>query len=173
MRGEAADLVADYGSLISEIVREVPEAGRYLVYCRHCGIAFFTDPRNAGRQDLGCPFGCAEAHRKRESTRRSVAYYQDEDGKKRKRLLNQKRHRLPPAGAPEPAEPAELPPTVKVRPWGQPILEYVRLVSCFIEGRPVSRKEVEELLAKIVRQRSIDHLREIDHIIAKLHEIPP
>ena len=36
-------------------------------------IFFLTDARNAGRQDLGCPFGCRQAHRRRQSTRRSVA----------------------------------------------------------------------------------------------------
>jgi chromatin remodeling complex protein RSC6 len=61
--------------------------------CVHCGICFITDPRNAGRCDLRCPFGCREAHRKQCSTRRSVEYYRTEDGKEKKKLQNDKRTR--------------------------------------------------------------------------------
>ena len=64
-------------------------------------------------------------------------------------------------------------PSVKVRPWSKPILEYVRLVAWFIEGCPLSRKEAEELLAQIMRQHSMARCREIDHLVAKLHQNPP
>ena len=43
------------------------------------------------RKDLGCPFGCSEAHGKQQSTRRSVAYYQSKEGRDKKRDLNQRR----------------------------------------------------------------------------------
>ncbi len=84
----------DYYALMREILREAPGVARCLVRCQHCGILFFADPRNAGRQDLGCPFGCSEAHRKRESARRSAAYYSEPEGKEKKRRLNQRRHRV-------------------------------------------------------------------------------
>jgi hypothetical protein len=53
-----------------------------LARCRHCGIYFPTHRRNAGRRDLGCLFGCRDAHRRRASTQRSVAYYQADPDKK-------------------------------------------------------------------------------------------
>ena len=193
MKGEAALLTADYRSLINAILTEVPEAGRCLVDCRHCGIAFFTDPRNAGRRDLGCPFGCAEAHRKRESTRRSVAYYREKEGREKKRRLNQRRHRITPPGtaaanngtasanndaaavdkktAAHAAQSENQ--TIKVRPWNRPILEYVRLTASLIEDRRVCLREAEDLLAQTVRQHSMARLREIDHLVAKLHQNPP
>jgi hypothetical protein len=59
--------------------------------CQHCRIFFLAHPRNAGRKDLGCPFGCREAHRKRESNQRSAAYYGDAKGKSIKRDLNNMR----------------------------------------------------------------------------------
>lgn len=59
--------------------------------CRHCRIFFLAHPRNAGRKDLGCPFGCREAHRKQESNQRSAAYYGEAEGKIKKRALNSKR----------------------------------------------------------------------------------
>lgn len=33
-----------------------------------------THPRNAGREDLGCPFGCKDLHRRRSSTKRSTKH---------------------------------------------------------------------------------------------------
>jgi hypothetical protein len=73
------------------------------VRCHHCRIFFITHPRSAKRKVLRCPFGCREAHRKQESTRRSVAYYQEEPGKRKKRELNRKRCRV--AAVAGPSEP--------------------------------------------------------------------
>jgi len=61
------------------------------VWCCHCGIRFFTHPRNAGRQDLRCPFGCRQTRRKQRSNERSKTHYRTEAGKEKKRLLNQRR----------------------------------------------------------------------------------
>jgi hypothetical protein len=69
----------------------MPRLRQCLVRCRHCGIFFLTDPCNGGRENLGCPFGCREAHRRRQSTIRSGAYYREPEGKRKKSDLNQKR----------------------------------------------------------------------------------
>jgi hypothetical protein len=61
---------------------------RGLVRCCACGIRFLSHPCNDGRADLRCPFGCREHHARTESNKRSVAYYQTEDGRNRKRALN-------------------------------------------------------------------------------------
>jgi len=74
---------------------------RCLTRCRHCGVFFLTHPRNAGRRNLGCPFGCRAAHRQQASTARSVAYYGSPEGKQKKRMHNGRRQ------DPRPADPSQ------------------------------------------------------------------
>lgn len=152
--------------LLRSIVRNQPELRRCLKRCRHCRIFFFTHPRNAARQDLRCPFGCRQAHRKRQSNQRSVAYYQDERGKVKKQQQNAKRRKktVPVAAAPLPVEKP---------PWPRPIVEYVRLVTSLIEGRPVSLAEVLEMLTRVMRQHRMVRMRRIDQIVVWLNERPP
>lgn len=59
--------------------------------CKHCGIRFFTHPRNAGREDLGCPFGCREHHRRELSKERSRRHYQKPEAKTKKAFRNAQR----------------------------------------------------------------------------------
>ena len=125
-----------------------------------------ADPRNAGRRDLGCPFGCREAHRRRQASRRSTAYYQDAEGKRKRRQQNARRRK--PLPTPRPA----LSPEASF-PWPRPIVEYVRMVATLIEGYQVSLAEVVEMLRRVLRQHSIVRTRRIDQIIAQLHEHPP
>ena len=67
------------------------EVGLCLVRCCHCGILFLADRRNHNRENLGCPFGCREAHRRRASAARSMAYYRTESGRRKKQDLNARR----------------------------------------------------------------------------------
>ena len=154
--------------LLRSIVRNQPDLRRCLKRCRHCRIFFFTHPRNAARQDLRCPFGCREAHRKRQSNQRSAAYYQDKEGKEKKRQQNAKRRKVivlvPVDAAPLPEENP---------PWPKPIVEYVRMVTSLIEGRQVTLAEVLEMLHRVVRQHSMVRTRRIDQIVAWLNERPP
>lgn len=163
-----AILVVAYCVLLRSILRIHPRLRRCLTRCRHCRIFFLTDRRNAGRRDLRCPFGCREAHRRRESIQRSTAYYRDEPGRLKKRLLNARRSQprptlSQPAGSP-PAEPL---------PWPHPILAYVRLLLRLIEGRPVTLDEVLEMLSRSVRQHTMVRTRRIDQVVTWLHEWPP
>ena len=75
-QGAVGGLVLDYYFILRSVLRTKPHLRHYVTRCRHCRIFFISDPRNAGRTDLGCPFGCSAAHRRESSTRRSVAYYQ-------------------------------------------------------------------------------------------------
>lgn len=161
-------LVLAYYVLLRSILRSQAELRQCLTRCRHCRIFFLTDPRNAGRSDLGCPFGCQQAHRKHQSNRRSTAYYQDEIGKEKKRRQNGKRRK----GAAAPP-PSEAPPSSPPLPWPLPILKYVRMVVSLIEGRQVSMAEVLEMLARRVRQHSMVRGRRIDQAVDSLHEQPP
>jgi len=63
------------------------------VRCGHCGIRFFTHPRNSGRLDLRCEFGCRQHHRRQQANARSRKYYQRPEGRRNKKLLNGKRSR--------------------------------------------------------------------------------
>lgn len=68
-----------------------PELAGCAVDCKHCGIRFFTHPRNAGRKDLRCPFGCRDYHRRELGKERSRRHYQKSEAKEKKRLRNAQR----------------------------------------------------------------------------------
>ena len=154
--------------LLRSIVRTQPELRRCLTRCRHCRIFFLTHPRNVRRQDLGCPFGCRKAHRKGQSSQRSTAYYQDKDGKEKKRQQNAKRRKVT---VPVPMVTATLP--EENPPWPKPIVEYIRMVTSLIEGRQVSLMEVLEMLTRVMRQHRMVRTRRIDQTVAWLNEHPP
>jgi hypothetical protein len=123
-----------------------PDLQPCLKSCRHCGILFFTDPRNACRADLRCGFGCREAHRRFDSARRSASYYRDHPDKKqrqnRKRYLHSVRsHR---SAVMEPH--SETPP---------PIVRHVRVIVSLVERRSVGIDEVLAMLRKKRRQHSM------------------
>ena len=158
-----AVLVLSYYVLLRSILRAQPELRRCRTCCRHCGIFFLADPRNACRRDLGCPFGCREAHRRRQSSRRSTAYYQDEPGKEKKRQQNAKRRPSSP--------PADLP--ASPLPWPRPIVEYLRRVTSLIEGRTVRLTEILQMLERVMRQHSMARRRWVDKVVTWLHEHPP
>lgn len=74
----------EYYVLLRSILRTKPHLPVCLARCRHCGIFFLTHRRNASRRNLRCLFGCREAHRRKASTERSVAYYREDPDKKRR-----------------------------------------------------------------------------------------
>jgi hypothetical protein len=156
--------VLSYYVVLRSVLRLKPWLRKCLARCRHCGVFFLTDVRNAGRRDLSCPFGCREHHRKRESTRRSVAYYREPEGRVKKRDLNARRRRSPPA-----TPTSDSPPL----PWPRPILDYVRVVVSVIEGRRVLLAEVVEMLQRTLRQHRMVRRRRIDQSVAWLNEQPP
>jgi hypothetical protein len=168
-----AALVLEYYVLLRSVLRAKPHLRACLTRCRHCRIFFLTHPRNAGRHDLGCPFGCREAHRQRASAQRSAAYYGDAAGKKRKSQINQRRPRK--YHAPEPASgPSRTPaPQRRTAPWDPAMVEHVRMVASLIEGRRVSRRQVRAMLQKVLRQHTMCRRRKIDQTVAWLNEQPP
>jgi len=176
-------LVLAYYVLLRSVLRSQPELRRCLTRCRHCRIFFLTDPRNAGRRDLGCPFGCREAHGKHQSNCRSKAYYQTKEGKGKKRDLNAKRRKHaavpsasePTATPPEPGPtaPESAPATPSPPPWPRSILQYLCMVVGLIEGRRVSVSEILEMVRRRVRQHRMAQKRRIDQTVDSLHEQPP
>ena len=168
-----AALVLEYYVLLRSVLHAKPHLRACLTRCRHCRIFFLTHPRNAGRQDLRCPFGCREAHRKEASAQRSAAFYSDAAGKQRKSKLNQRRPRK--YCAPEPPSDQPRPRKLKRRgpQWNPLMIEHVRMVSSLIEGRRISRQTVLRMLARKLRQHSICRRRRIDQTVAWLNEAPP
>jgi hypothetical protein len=158
-------VVLAYYVELRSVLRSKPWLRKCQARCRHCGIYFLTDRRNAGRKDLGCPFGCSREHRRRESTRRSVAYYREPEGKVKKQALNGRRR----SGGRK-ASPVQ----VDWASWSlRGILAYLCLLVGLIEGRRVERWEVMALLERTRRQHRMVRTRRIDQGVAWLYERPP
>ena len=160
--------------LLRSVLRAKPHLKACLTRCRHCRIFFVTHPRNAGRHDLRCPFGCREAHRKRASAQRSAAYYGDAEGKSIKSRINQRRPRNycppePPSERPRAPDASQRGPAQ----WDPQMVEHVRMVTSLIEGWRVSRRQVLEMLARVLRQHTMGRRRRIDQTVAWLNEQPP
>ena len=133
----------DYYVQIRLLLRERPELRRYLKRCRHCRILFFTDPRNACRDDLRCGFGCREAHRRFAGARRSASYYREYPEKKRHQnrkryLCSARSHRS-----------VVMEPECETLP---PIVRHVRVLVSLVERRRVGLDEIIGMLAKKGRQ---------------------
>lgn len=159
-------LVLSYYVVLRSVVRLKPWLRKCRARCRHCGIFFLSHARNAGRNDLGCPFGCREAHRKSQSTRRSVDYYRQAEGKTKKRQLNARRRKTPPPPAAPIPKPARL-------AWPRPILEHVRMVTSLIERRRVVLSEIVAMLERSLRQHRMVRTRRIDQGVAWFNAQPP
>jgi hypothetical protein len=170
---EVRDFVLQYYFVLRAVLRANPCLRYCLTRCRHCGIFFLTHPRNAGRKDLGCPFGCKDTHRKRGSANRSAEYYRTPEGKSKKKRLNRKR-----SGAETKAVINERPQASKDLALpecrnDEQIVCYLRVVISLIEGRRVSAEEILEMLARTVRQHSIARWRKIDYVLAHLNKRAP
>jgi hypothetical protein len=169
---------------------------RCLVACQQCGIRFLTHPRNAGRTDLRCPFGCREHARRQAANRRSTAHYRTPLGRETKERLNRRRYRttrsvgdeVQPAFDPQATSPLE-PRTderqgkVELRLDGvvldessvvnSPMLPYLRMLVSLIEGIRLTCQELVRLLRQALRQRSLAPRRRIDYVLRFLHQHPP
>jgi hypothetical protein len=145
---------------------------------------------------LRCPFGCREHHRRQHSCQRSTAYYRTAVGKAKKKRLNALRQgkRTPLTAQPQPDcdppgtssnEPASepLPATAELRLEGavldesslakSPILPYVRMVVCLIEGIELTCREVVSLLRLAMRQHSIPDPRRTGYALCFPPRRPP
>jgi len=160
-----APLVGSYYVELRSVLRNKPWLRKCQAQCRHCGILFLTDPRNAGRKDLGCPFGCSREHRRRESTKRSVAYYRELEGKVKKQALNARR--------PSRGRKASSAPEDRASPSLWRILAYLCVLVGLIEGRRVERWEVIAMLERTRRQHRMVRTRRLDQGVAWFNERPP
>ena len=162
-----------YYVVLRSVRRARAELRRCVTRCRHCGIFFVTHPRNAGRRDLGCPFGCKEAHRKRRSIQRSVEYYSTEEGKTKKKIQNGNRRH----GEARADQNRQLRSAAQLERAGAErdavMVGYVRMVTSLIEKRRVSENEIVEMLVRAMRQHSIARRRRMDYVLAYLKKNAP
>ena len=127
-------------------MRLCPDLRRGMVRCARCGILVLSHPCNRGRRDIRCPFGCRDHHARKESNRRSGAYARSDEGRGKKKILNAKRTGVEAAGPNPPSLPN----------LSRSIIEYLRQIVGRIEHRRVDRREIAELLVRVMRQRSLD-----------------
>ena len=159
-------MVAQYYWAVRSVLQQKPHLRKCLVRCRHCQILFFTHPRNAGRIDLGCPFGCRDAHRRQNAIRRSIEYYRSPEGKVKKKHLNAGRSRQ--NRLPEPDFEENGVCTVDdEKVW------HIRLVTSLVEGRWVGLAEIYAMLERILRQHSIDCSIKLPYGVTCLQKNPP
>ncbi len=161
-----------YYVVLRSVRRTRAEVRLWTTRCRECRIFFLTHPRNTGRHDLRCPFGCRDTHRKRRSTERSVEYYNTEEGKAKKKVQNGKRGQSE-RGPVEVLGGDEPEPEREGIRWDTGIVEYVQMMTRLIEGWPVSRQEILEMLIRSMRQHSIVRRRRMDYVLAYLKENAP
>jgi hypothetical protein len=153
------DLVQSYYAQIRSLLSERPDLRPCLKRCRHCRIFFFTDPRNAGRADLCCGFGCRAAHRRQRDTRRTAAYYREHPEKKRRQ--NRRRYLLAERTM---SKSVTLPPDETAAP----IVHHVRLIVSLIERRPVGLDEIRRLLAQKERQHRMGRRRKASYGVRRI-----
>lgn len=84
-------LVRHYQAALDGVLAADPWLEKCVRSCSHCGIRFLTHPRNVWRDELRCPFGCRQQHRRQRASARSTAYYQTDSGKGKKKKLNCRR----------------------------------------------------------------------------------
>lgn len=163
-----------YYFVLRSVLRAKPRLRRCLTRCRHCRIFFLTHPRNAGRSDLRCAFGCKDAHRKRSSLQRSGEYYGTREGRFKKKMQNGKRAtskaKLMSGNPPKEAR-QDL--ALEGYRFDAHMVGYVGMVTGLIEGRRVSMYEILEMLARAVRQRSMARGRRIDYVLRHLMKDAP
>ncbi len=130
------------------MLRKHPHLRRLVKRCKHCQILFITHPRNACRNDLRCPFGCREAHRKICSSKRSTKYYQTEEGKVKKKQFNDCRKKS--------KDSQQKDDRSDDLPIDQTTICHIQLMTTMIEGRSVAFKDILSLVRDLLRQHSID-----------------
>ncbi len=198
----ASPLVRQYQTTLDSVLESQPELQSCVVHCVHCAIRFLTHPRNAGRRNLRCPFGC-RAHRRREcARRRSAAYYDTVEGRRKKKRLNGRRsggggsqareptendtepERKPADRSPSEPHPTELPvPPMELRleelvldeasVVTSRMLPYARMIVSLIERVHFSLEELVDLLRQALRQHSMAHRKRSDYVLTFLHRHPP
>jgi len=192
----AQPLLQEYQLTLDSLVQSHPKLQPCAVCCSYCGIRFLTHPRNAGRVNLRCPFGCRQQHRRQASQQRSTAYYQTVVGRRKKKHLNTGR----PGGGQSPGRPQqperaaptvacsgpprdELPEQVELPREGlvleawrleaSRMLPYVGMVVRLLVGFRLAGQELVRWLREALRQHSIATGESTAYVLRVQHQHPP
>ena len=158
----------NYYQLLRSLLKEKPHLRKCLAKCRHCQVLFFTHPRNASRNDLGCPFGCRQIHRRDSAVKRSIEFYKSTAGKIKKQNINNRRNDSRPK-----AEPTKPPENSYEFGIDTTIVSHIRVTTSLIEGRPVAFKEAIRIVAKLLRQLSFDSMKKMVYGNSRTQTKPP
>ncbi len=165
MRG----LVLQYYYVLRLVIRSSSHLRRNVTRCKHCGIYFITDPRNIGRTDLSCPFGCREASRREGQKKRSKEYYQSAEGKIKKKHLNRQRSLNDNSDDCSEVTSCEQDRfQIGELEVSSETVSYLMTLARLIESRFVSEDEILEMLLKKVRQHSMVKQKRIDYTLLYL-----
>ncbi len=155
-----------YYYVLRSVLVSKPELRKYLTRCRHCSIYFLTDPRNKGRTDLGCPFGCGQAHRKERGKIRSTEYYQTPWGKGKKKIINDRRSAKEQSlNSAEDATEEQRYYKVGQMSLDEDTVNYLETVTSLIEERRVGKEEILSMLKAKMRQHSMVKMKRIEYIL--------
>lgn len=159
--------VLQYYCILRLVLRNKPYLRKCLARCKYCRIFFLTHPRNEDRTDLGCPFGCRDAHRKGRDNKRSKKYYQTPEGKKKKSYINLNARRKKKVQFQKYSANGEK------MTFDEKIVSYLETVLSLIEERHVSQREILFILAKKKRQHRIGKKRGVAYTCAYYWRMPP
>lgn len=166
-------MVYAYYLVIRQLKQKHPHYHLYQTSCKECGIYFFTDPRNNGRKDLRCPFGCRDFHRKHKSHVRSRNYYQSFVGKVKKRELNRKRGKTCfKENSSEFFQKSASPLDGSRTKDNSTLISYLAILIGLLEQRRVTQAEIEAFVRN-VRQQGIEHVEIYPYIDNKENRQPP
>jgi len=132
-------LVLQYNSLLCLICKMDPKLNKCVVKCKYCGIFFLTYFCTCQRNDLGCPFGCQEANRKKKSNKRSSEYHRNH--KVKKKQLNENRYRL-----------SSKKTQKKHKEKINPTLRYLYIIIGYIERSTISYIELLSLIINTIKK---------------------
>lgn len=161
-------VMGQYYRLVRRLLHSPVRSRICLSRCRDCKILFLTHPRNTGRQDLRCPFGCRQTNRRQSSINRSTQYYRTTEGKLKKQIQNGRRTEKVRSEAD--AQEAVAEDSLVLDEEG---LKYLQTVISIIEQRCVSRQEIELVLRAKMRQHSIGKQAGVAYHYVQTDKKPP
>jgi len=102
-----------------------------------------------------------------------VAYNQTKKGKDRKAEHNRRRYLVSESKPGEEKSQTDRLLSKAEDAGCEPIMGYIRILIYLIDGFWMSIEDVNEMLERIKRQRSLVQVRKLDYVVEKLNKDPP
>ncbi len=130
--------------------------GHIRTNCFQCQIGLITTNSNRGRSDIRCPFGCRQAHLRKESNRRSTSYNKTEEGKAKKKIYNCQKKISPESDS---VKQSPLPENIS------PYLHYIQILLFSVFGKLILFPEIKGLVLKAQEKLRQHPLEEVSEMI--------